>query len=54
LGNPYTLNNVLTFLTNEQAKNIVNNRGFIDGRLLTWQKDFQKYDGVIGAELWNN
>jgi len=54
LGNPYTLNNVLTFLTNEQAKNIANNRGFIDGRLLSWQKDFQKYDGVIGAELWNN
>jgi hypothetical protein len=54
LEKPYTLMNVLTFLTNEQAKNIANNSGKVDGRLLQWQKDFQKYDGVIGAESWNN
>ena len=54
LGNPYTLMNVLTFLTDKQAQNIADNGGAVDGRLLQWQKDFQKYDGVIGAELWNN
>ena len=54
LNKPYTLKNVLTFLTNKQAQNIAANRGAVDGRLLQWQKDFQKYDGVIGAELWNN
>jgi len=54
LQKPYTLMNVLTFLTDKQAQNIANGRGNVDGRLLTWQRDFQKYDGVIGAELWNN
>ena len=54
LEKPYTLMNVLTFLTDKQAQNIADNGGAVDGRLLQWQKDFQKYDGVIGAELWNN
>lgn len=54
LEKPYTLMNVLTFLTDKQAQNIAANGGTVDGRLLQWQKDFQKYDGVIGAELWNN
>ena len=49
---PYTRDNVLKYLTDLQAKWMLT-RDQPEGQILSWQKKFQMYEGIIGAESWN-
>ena len=51
-GKLYTRDNVLTYLTDLQAKWMLT-RDQPEGQILSWQKKFQIYEGIIGAESWN-
>lgn len=52
LEKPYTRDNVLTYLADLQAKWMLT-RDQPEGQILSWQKKFQIYEGIIGAESWN-